>query len=436
MKGCAGVKNSRKINLALASCALALCAPVSAADTLLAATELKLADGKVTAELWGDRYTSGYADDLLVLLKDGKQKIMTAYAPSVKGGYNPVLQAVQIKPDGKKEKSGIAKGQAVKNNQQLLLSVAQGDWRTISEYRVLDFADLKKVQEIFGAVESMGLVSDAYNKEEKLYVTLKDGQKNITDMPIKAGLGRINYGGTYSVTAYDLDGDGQQELLCTQQILQGSSDLADVGALWQLQPDNSWKNSNITLMTATPTPRSNNVNDGCELSKGVILPRKIVMPGGEATYPIFAAQDLQLQNKLNRFLAEESKEYLAAFYQGTADMAFKVITADEKLVSIQLISGKTNFLHHHINFNPQTGEKISLEQILNTKDPDLMPLLRLLNNNHNIILEQKLPAEWYIEGNNLFLMQRICGKDEVAGFALGNLHKFLLDKKWLPKNTD
>ena len=431
------MKNSWKIKLALTGCMLALCAPVSASDTLLASTELELAEGKVTAELWGDRYTSGYTDDLLVLLKDGKQKIMTAFTPSVKGGYNSFLQAVQIKPLTNAEQIGAEKNSsAVKKDQQLLLSVAQGDWQAISEYRVLDFSDLKKVQEIFGAVESMGIVSEAYNKEEKLHVTLKDGQQNITDMLGKTGFGRINYGGTYSVTAYDLDGDGQQELLSTQQILQGSDNLADVGALWQLQPDNSWKTNGITIMTTTPTPKSNTVNDGRNLPNGVILPRKIVMPGGEATYPLFVSQDVKLQNKLNKLLAEENKEYLAAFYKGTADMAFKVITADEKLVTIQLISGKTNFIHHHINFNPQTGEKISLEQILNTKDLDLMPLLRLLNNNQNVVLEHRLPAEWYIEGNNLFLMQRICGKDELAGFALGNLHKFLLDKKWLPKNTD
>lgn len=431
------MKNSWKINLALTGFVLALCAPVSASDTLLASTELELADGKVTAELWGDRYTGGYADDLLVLLKDGKQKIMTAYTPSVKGGYNPFLQAVQIKSLSNAEQTGAAKNSAAtKKGQQLLLSVAQGDWQAISEYRVLDFTDLKKVQEIFGAVESMGIVSEAYNKEEKLHVTLKDGQKNITDMLGKTGLGRINYGGTYSVTAYDLDGDGQQELFSTQQILQGNDNLADVGALWQLQPDNSWKTNGITIMTTTPTPKSNTVNDGRILPNGIILPRKIVMPGGEATYPLFVSQDVKLQNKLNKLLAEENKEYLAAFYKGTADMAFKVITADEKLVTIQLISGKTNFIHHYINFNPQTGEKISLEQILNTKDSDLMPLLRLLNNNQNVVLEHRLPAEWYIEGNNLFLMQRICGKDELTGFALGNLHKFLLDKKWLPKNTD
>lgn len=33
-------------------------------------------------------------------------------------------------------------------------------------------------------------------------------------------------------------------------------------------------------------------------------------------------------------------------------------------------------------------------------------------------------------------MQNICGQDEVAGFALGNLHKFVLDKRWLEKNSD
>ena len=37
----------------------------------------------------------------------------------------------------------------------------------------------------------------------------------------------------------------------------------------------------------------------------------------------------------------------------------------------------------------------------------------------------------YIEGDNLFLMQRIDGVDQVSGFAMGNLHKFLLKKELL-----
>ena len=39
--------------------------------------------------------------------------------------------------------------------------------------------------------------------------------------------------------------------------------------------------------------------------------------------------------------------------------------------------------------------------------------------------------DWSIEGNNLFLIQNIDGKEEVAGFAIANLHKYILDKKWL-----
>ena len=88
-----------------------------------------------------------------------------------------------------------------------------------------------------------------------------------------------------------------------------------------------------------------------------------------------------------------------------------------------------------MNINPSTGELIKLNQILNYKDPDLMPLLRLLCTNKNMMLEYQPPAEWYIEGKNIFLMQNICGQDEVAGFALGNLHKFVLDKRWLEKNS-
>lgn len=66
--------------------------------------------------------------------------------------------------------------------------------------------------------------------------------------------------------------------------------------------------------------------------------------------------------------------------------------------------------------------------MLNVKDKDLLPLINLLNTNKKVVYKDRLPDEWYIEGDNLFLMQRIDGVDQVSGFALGNLHKFLLKK--------
>ena len=439
MKGCVGVKRSWMINLLAVGSALAMAGTSAAADTLLAKTALQLDKGSVTAELWGDRLPSGYSEDLLVLLKDERGKLVTAYAPSIKGGYYPILEAVQVKPVDKKAATDAGSesvSEAKQAAQQLLVSVGQGDWQAASEFRILDFAERNKVQELFSSADSMGLVSKAYSNEEKLYVTLKDGQQNVANLPEGVSSNRIYYGGLYSLTAHDLDGDGQQELLGAQQLVNGKQNVADVGAVWQLDGEKKWKQSNVTIMTTSPTPKSNTVNDGKEVATGVILPRKMVVPGGEATYPTFVSHDVELQNKINRLLQSECAEYLDSFYQGKADMAFKVITANEHIISLQLISGKSKFKHHHVNINPSTGELIKLNQILNYKDPDLMPLLRLLCTNKNMMLEYQPPAEWYIEGKNIFLMQNICGQDEVAGFALGNLHKFVLDKRWLEKNSD
>ena len=427
------------INLLAVGSALAMAGTAAAADTLLAKTALQLDKGSVTAELWGDRLPSGYSEDLLVLLKDERGKLVTAYAPSIKGGYYPILEAVQVKLVDKKAATAAGSesvSEAKQAAQQLLVSVGQGDWQAASEFRILDFAERNKVQELFSSADSMGLVSKAYSNEEKLYVTLKDGQQNVANLPEGVSSNRICYGGLYSLTAHDLDGDGQQELLGTQQLVNGKQNVADVGAVWQLDGEKKWKQSNVTIMTTSPAPKSNTVNDGKEVATGVILPRKMVVPGGEATYPTFVSHDVELQNKINRLLQSECAEYLDSFYQGKADMAFKVITANEHIISLQLISGKSKFKHHHVNINPSTGELIKLNQILNYKDPDLMPLLRLLCTNKNMMLEYQPPAEWYIEGKNLFLMQNICGQDEVAGFALGNLHKFVLDKRWLEKNSD
>ena len=334
------------INLLAVGSALAMAGTAAAADTLLAKTALQLDKGSVTAELWGDRLPSGYSEDLLVLLKDERGKLVTAYAPSIKGGYYPILEAVQVKLVDKKAATAAGSesvSEAKQAAQQLLVSVGQGDWQAASEFRILDFAERNKVQELFSSADSMGLVSKAYSNEEKLYVTLKDGQQNVANLPEGVSSNRIYYGGLYSLTAHDLDGDGQQELLGAQQLVNGKQNVADVGAVWQLDGEKKWKQSNVTIMTTSPTPKSNTVNDGKEVATGVILPRKMVVPGGEATYPTFVSHDVELQNKINRLLQSECAEYLDSFYQGKADMAFKVITANEHIISLQLISGKSKF---------------------------------------------------------------------------------------------
>lgn len=409
-----------------------------ATNTLLSRTELILPSINVTAELWGNRLKNGYAKDLLILLKDNN-KVFTAYNPSIDGGYNCYLLPVQVKDTTNKNIDSLG--------QQLLLSAGQGDWHADTEYRILDFTDVKNVREIFNSTNSMGIITQADVKENILKMQFIDGQKNEVQLEDFNNFGRqkLRYGGLFSLTPYDIDGDGQQELFTVQQIKNGHHVLADIGAVWHLdqgkndkavknQEDvktNDWKYTATTVMLMGNVDKNNIINNGKHISYGSILPKKMLIPGGEATYPIFVSSDISLQKKVNNLLAEESKNYLQKFYNNDADMAFKVVRNDSKLLTVQLISGKEYFNHHNINIDPVTGELVDLAQIIDINNHEVQKLLRVLSTNDKIVFAKGIQYEWSIEGNNLFLIQNIDGKEEIAGFAIGNLQKYILDKKWL-----
>lgn len=337
------MKNSWKINMVggLAGVILSACpGNALAADTLLSTVDLRLQDEVVQAELWGDCLNNGYASDLLVLLKRDK-KVLAAYNPTISGGYNCLLSTVQIKPvkeNSQRDKKTLP--------QQLLISAAQGDWSVGTEYRILDFANIEKVTELFSGVDSMGIISKAELAGNNLILDFADGQKNEAVLP--SGLvdtGAVYYGGLHSLTAYDLDDDGQDELLATQQIKQEDTLLADVGSIWRLTKSTDeqnrkdknlkhwqWDKGSITVMTAVPVPKDNVINDGQNNKQGSVLVRKIVIPGGEATYPMFASSDIKLTNKVNKLLHKECAKTFPDFYNGTADMAFKVVRNDDLLL--------------------------------------------------------------------------------------------------------
>lgn len=410
-----------KIKMMLAA---ALCSSIigavsaGAADTLLATETLQLEQGEATAELWGDRLPNGYANDLLVLVKDKDKKLLTAYAPSIKGGYNSLLYVVRPKDE---------------KWAQLLVSAGQGDWRSTSEYRVLSFKNIKEVSEVFGAADSLGLVTSAQIKNGRLELKLANGTAESVqlDAGLKVKDGAVTYGGLHSLTPWDIDRDDVDELLGSQRLMQGKTPLADIGAVWKRDKENKkWEILGTTIMTLSPVRSGNTVNDGCELKAGAILPRRIIVRGGEATYPVFAGRDAELQNKINRELWLANNDFMLRFYAGNADTAFKVMHAGENLLSVQLICGKRSFVHKHVNINPKTGEPVKLSDILNTKDKDLLPLLNVLCTNKKIRFT-KLPKEWYIEGRNLFLLPEVKGQEEIAGFDLGNLHKFIVNKELL-----
>ena len=88
-----------KIKTLLSFLCLLLCgASVANAERLpLAELELTQKGELVKFELVGEKLPGGYANDLLLLMKDADKKIITAYKPHVDGGYNCLLEAVQLK---------------------------------------------------------------------------------------------------------------------------------------------------------------------------------------------------------------------------------------------------------------------------------------------------------------------------------------------------
>ncbi len=527
-------KKKKILSSALALCALLLwssASSVQAAEEMIDNTPIQLHGETMTVELWGNRHEGGYTNDLLLLLKND-DKIITAYNPSVQGGYNLMLQTVQIKPVKKtKGKADTDKPKPVqadakvatvdlpksnkasapknvempKQDEQVLLSVGQGDWRARTDYRIVDFDDRENIKELFSGIENMGLVQSAKlvdmedGEGKAIDVALVDGEANQAPLADawteELGAQALSYGGLTSLTVYDIDEDGQQELFTNQTIEQRRHVLADVAAIWKLQPDEmkgqkqsdsekakvedkntqkkntsvsnkdkkdasekeeltireqrkkarkevreklarpTWKQSAFTIMTASLVKdKTNTINDGMDIEDGagVILSRRIVVPGGEASYPVYAGKDIELQKKINEGLEKARETYLERFYDNSSDMAFKVMRADDVVLSVQYISSTDKgFIHHNVNIDMETGDVLALEDVLDTKDADLLPVLNVLKTNDKLSFANGLPEEWYLEGSNLYFVQNVEDKDEAAGFALGNLHKFLRDAKWL-----
>ena len=411
-------------------CVLLCGASTAAAERmLLAELDTEQKGEQVKFELVGEKLPGGYANDLLLLMKDSDSKIITAYKPHLDGGYNCLLEEVQIKEGDK----------------NILLSIGRGNWRACRDFLLLDFNEPKKVQEVFADTDNFGVVKRAVWNGNAVDVTMADDKTHnvAIDDDVLEQINRRDQEpscqGLTSLVAHDLDGDGKDELFSTQSLVADKKILADVGAVWKLQKldaKDQWKTGRYTIMLAS-SGKNNTINDGVDAEEYCVMPRKIVVPGGEATYPVVAYKNNpKLQNEVNALIMKECESLLKDFYRGEADVAFNVAVTSPYLLSLQLMSGKSSFVHHGVHLDVETGKLIKFEDIFDIKQKDLLKLLTLLNNNKKIDFAKGLPKEWYIKEDKLFFLEIVDGKEEVAGFALGNLHKFIKPQKWIGKNSD
>lgn len=202
----------------------------------------------------------------------------------------------------------------------------------------------------------------------------------------------------------------------------------------QALPQRLWRQDGLTIMKADVINKKNTINNGVLFQGGMIYPVKMVAPTGEATYPQFMLNEqVELEGAWNATLLQEAESYIESFLQGKADLAFNVLRADKKLLTVQLISGKESFVRHNISFIPGEKKKYELKDLLNLKGKGLVKLLNELNNNKKLSWDAKLTDEWYLRGNDLVLMKNIAGSAEAASFALKSLKPYIKDKRFMPE---
>lgn len=457
------------VGTALVGCAVFLpLHTVSAESELLNSTKMLYQGQKIDVNLYGEKLDTGYAYDLLLVLKREDGSVVTGYKPTIKGGYDFKLMPAKIKDKDAE-------------TEQLVMTAMQGDWRAYSEFRVLDFDNAHKVEELFNVADSFGVVTTASLEGNTVKLkTVKD--KDLIDVNIDENIlngvadnrRKLQFGKLYSLTVFDVDEDGKQELVTDQQLYVDKKVVADVGAVWRyigpkpetkekskpveevkaksnsvadvlkaveetmalLKPEDKekkdnkpkvlWRQDNMTIMKNNARDKRNTINYGAFFQGGMIYPVKLIAPNGEATYPQFAmSNDYQQKNAWNKLIDKESEQYIRSFVLGRADMAFNVLSATDKMISIQLISGKTSFEHHHVNLIPGRKTKVELGDLLNIKDKKLVELLNVLNKNKKITFDKALTDEWYIIGDKLHLMKKVDGVEEYTTVELADLQKYV-----------
>ena len=123
-----------------------------------------------TVELYGGKMTRGssYRNDFLLLLKGSDSELLTAYVPSINGGYDCSLEKARVTGRG----------------EQLILSVGQGGDDGSIEYRIIDFADPKAVKEIFTGSDNVGVAATAeFVPDFRSKIAFADGSTNYELLP-------------------------------------------------------------------------------------------------------------------------------------------------------------------------------------------------------------------------------------------------------------
>lgn len=285
-----------------------------------------------TAELWGNKLTGGssYYGDLLLMIKDGSGKLITAYTPSLEGGYANILQ----------------KGHFTGKGEQIIVRSLSGAAQEM-QVRIIDAALPNAVQEIYTGSDNMGAaVNAAFKpgfKTEFVFEDFKDGVRTEAveygvlphekDYYINCGLydGNGNLLKPYRKPENRMSGvtviaepEGMDKLATLQTVSgTGSEDtLAKIAAEWEY--DGGWQLKDRELYTQIV--QNGEFRRNLVFGNGMLYKQQAVMDGSSVTYPLMAVEGKQeLQNTINGELEKVWQPYAAALGKKAASLIIRCL---------------------------------------------------------------------------------------------------------------
>ena len=124
--------------------------------------------------------------------------------------------------------------------------------------------------------------------------------------------------------------------------------------------------------------------------------------------------------------------YLQNLATGGCELDYTLTFVSEKFISMVFFGvldegEKEIFAKIPLNIDVQTGAQLALGDVLNLRDADLLPVLRLLTKKDMVDFSKGIPESWYYNGTNFVFCQRSeTGEWLEATVAASDLKKFLL----------
>lgn len=400
-----------------------------------------------TAELWGNKLTGGssYYGDLLLMIKDGSGKLITAYTPSLEGGYANILQ----------------KGHFTGKGEQIIVRSLSGAAQEM-QVRIIDAALPNAVQEIYTGSDNLGAaVNAAFKpgfKTEFVFEDFKDGVRTEAveygvlphekDYYINCGLYDENGNllkpyrkpeSRMSGVTVIADPEGMDRLATLQTVSgTGSEDtLAKISAEWEY--DGGWQLKDRELYTQIV--QNGEFCRNLVFGNGMLYKQQAVMDGSSVTYPLMAVEGKQeLQNTINGELEKVWQPYASALGKKSCELDYTVPFAGSDMMSLMFfgVMGEGSeeiFERLPLNISLSDGKVLDISDVLDVENPDLLPVLALLGAEDKVDFTKEVPNSWYYNGKNLVFCQKMkdgTGWNEAA-IPASELEKFMLNKNLLKK---